>query len=83
MVGPFSALVAVVMLALFYTSFDSGLARSEPAPPGITGALFVFTVIFGCGAWAMNVTGNTRRAQMFAGVGCATGLYGLGRLLFG
>lgn len=83
MVGARSAIVAVVMLALFYTSFDSGIGGSEPAPAGVSGALLVFTVVFGFGAWAMNVSGDAKRAQMFAGVGCATGLYGLGRLLFG
>ena len=82
MVGTRSVVVAVLMMTLFYASFDSGWFRSEPAPPGITAALMVFTLVFGVGAWATNATGDRQRSQMFAGVGLATGLYGVGRLFF-
>jgi hypothetical protein len=82
MFGPRSVVITLLMLGLFYTSFDSGLA-GEQAPPGITAALLVFTLIFGAGAWATNAVGDSKRSQLFAGVACATGLYGLGRLLFG
>ncbi|HWP67558.1 MAG TPA: hypothetical protein VNO26_16795 [Candidatus Limnocylindria bacterium] len=82
MLGPRTVVVAVVMLVLFYTSFDSGIGDTEPAPGGVTVALFVFTLVFAGGAWATNATGDTKRSQLFAGVACATGVYGLGRLLF-
>ena len=83
MVGPRSVVVALVSLVIFYTSFDSGIAGTERAPAGVTGALLIFTLIFGGGAWATNAAGDPKRSQMFAGVACATGLYGLGRLLLG
>jgi hypothetical protein len=83
MIGPRSVVVAVVMMTLFYASFDSGWFRQEPAPPGIAAALMVFTLVFGVSAWATNATGDVKRSQMFAGVGLATGLYGLGRLFVG
>jgi protein-S-isoprenylcysteine O-methyltransferase Ste14 len=83
MVGPRSVIVALVMLGLFYVSFDSGIGGSEPAPPGVSGALVVFTIIFGFGAWATNASGDPKRSQMFVGVAAATGLYGLGRLVLG
>ena len=83
MFGPRSVVIAVLGLAIFYTSFDSGIGGTEPAPAGVTGALLIFTLIFGGGAWATNAAGDTKRSQMFAGVACATGLYGLGRLLLG
>jgi len=83
MFGPRSVVVTLLMLGLFYTSFDSGIAGSERAPAGVTGALLIFTLIFGGGAWATNAVGDSKRSQMFSGVACATGLYGLGRLLLG
>jgi len=83
MFGPRSAVVAGLMLAVFYTSFDSGIGDTEPAPAGVTGALLILTLVFGGGAWATNAAGDAKRGQLFAGVACATGLYGLGRLLLG
>ena len=82
MLGPRSAVVAVVMLGLFYLSFDSGIG-GQRAPSGITAALLIFTGIFGAGAWASNATGDVKRGQFFAGVACATAIYGLGRLVVG
>ena len=52
------------MLGLFYTSFDSGIGGSARAPSGVTGALMVFTIIFGFGAWATNASGDPKRSQM-------------------
>jgi hypothetical protein len=83
MIRPRSVVVALVMLGIFYTSFDSGIGGSEPAPPGVSGALLVFTIIFGFGAWATNAAGDPKRSQMFVGLAFATGLYGLGRLVLG
>lgn len=83
MVGPRSVIVALVMLGIFYTSFDSGIGGSEPAPPGVSGALVIFTIIFGFGAWATKASGDPKRSQTFAGVAVATGLYGVGRLVLG
>ena len=83
MFGPFSVVVTLIALVIFYTSFDSGIAGTEPAPAGVSGALIILTLIFGGGAWATNATGDSKRSQMFAGVACATGLYGIGRLLVG
>ena len=82
MLAPSTVLVAVVMLSLFYTSFDSGWF-GERAPTGVTAALGVFTVLFGRGAWATNATGDVKRSRMFTGVAIATGVYSLGRLLVG
>jgi hypothetical protein len=83
MVGARSVVVALGMMTLFYASFDSDWFRSEPAPAGISAALMVFTLIFGVTAWATSVTGDRKRSQLFAGVGIATGLYGLGRIFLG
>ena len=83
MIGARSIIVSLVMLGMFYTSFDSGIGGTEPAPAGVTAALLVFTLIFGGGAWATNAAGDPKRSQMFAGMACATGLYALGRLVLG
>jgi len=83
MFGPISVVITVLALLVFYTSFDSGIAGMERAPAGVTGALVIFTLIFGGGAWATNAAGDPKRSQMFAGFACATGLYALGRLLLG
>jgi hypothetical protein len=83
MVGARSIIIALVMLGIFYVSFDSGIGGTEPAPAGVTVALLVLTLIFGGGAWATDAAGDPKRSQMFAGVACATGLYGLGRLVLG
>jgi hypothetical protein len=83
MLGLRSVIIAVLMMVLFYASFDSGIGGSAPASGGVTGALLVLTLIFGGGAWATNAAGDPKRSQMFTGVACATGLYGLGRLLLG
>ena len=83
MVGARSVVVALVLLPIFYASFDSGLVGTQPAPGGVTSALLIFALIFGVGAWATNATGDVKRSQMFAGVACATGLYGIGRLVLG
>jgi len=81
MIGVRSIVVTLVMLGIFYASFDSGIGGAAPAPAGVTGALLVLTLVFGGGAWATTAAGDSKRGQMFAGVACATGLYGLGRLL--
>jgi hypothetical protein len=78
-----SLVIALLLLVVFYVSFDSGIGGSQPAPAGVTGALLVLTLIFGGGAWATNAAGDPKRSQMFTGVAAATGLYGLGRLLLG
>jgi hypothetical protein len=83
MLAPSSVVVAVVALLVFYLSFDSGIGGMERAPAGVTGALIVFTLIFGGGAWATNASGDPKRSRLFAGLAAATGLYGLGRLLLG
>lgn len=83
MFGPRSAVIALLMLVVFYLSFDSGIGGTEHAPAGVTGALLMLTLIFGGGAWATNAAGDPKRSQMFAGVAAATGFYGLGRMLLG
>jgi hypothetical protein len=83
MLGPRTAIVALVMLGLFYSSFDSGWFGPEPAPPGISTALLVLCVLFGLGSWATTRTGDRKRGQMFAGLALAAGAYGLGRLVLG
>ena len=83
MLAPRSVVIALLMLLVFYVSFDSGVGGTESAPAGVTGALLVLTLIFGGGAWATNAAGDPKRSQMFTGVAAATGLYGLGRILLG
>ena len=83
MLGPRSVVIALLLLMVFYVSFDSGIGGTERAPAGVTGALLVLTLIFGGGAWATNAAGDPKRSQMFSGVAAATGLYGLGRMLLG
>ena len=83
MLGRRTAIVALVMAMIFYASFDSGWFGGAPAPAGVTGALLIFTLIFGGGSWALHASGDDGRSQMFSGLAVATGLYGLGRLLAG
>ena len=78
-----SVVISVLLLVVFYVSFDSGIGGTERAPGGVTGALLVLTLIFGGGAWATNAAGDPKRSRMFTGVAAATGLYGLGRMLLG
>ena len=81
MFGPTSFLVMIAALCVFYASFDSGWFRSEPAPPGISAALSIFTVIFGLGAWATFATGDVKRSHLFIGLSVACGIYALVRML--
>jgi hypothetical protein len=81
MFAPTSFLVTVVALCIFYASFDSGWFRSEPAPPGISAALAIFTVIFGLGAWGTFAAGDVKRSRLFSGLSVACGIYALGRML--
>jgi hypothetical protein len=83
MLGPSSFVVAAVLLGLFYLSFDSGAGGAERAPGGIVVPLLGFSGLFAFGAWALAAAGERGRSRYVTGVAMATGLYGLGRLLFG
>ena len=76
-----AAVVAVVIAALLYWRFDSGMVMPEPAPRLTSMPLLGLAVIFGLGAWAASKSGVPKRAPWFAGLSVGVGTYALFRLL--
>lgn len=73
------AAIGAMVAAVLWASLDSGVA-GPPAPAVASAGLIVLAVLFGTGAWAMQVGGRPERAPLLAGLALACGTYALLRL---
>jgi len=65
--------IALAVFVVLVLAFDSGWVRSDPSLPGPSTSLLMLAVVFGVGAWVMQVGGRTERVPLLAGtaLGCA------------
>ena len=76
-----SVIIALAVMAVLWLALDSGVLTTERALPGTSLALGMLAVVFGVGAWVMEVGGQVRRVPLLIGMALGTGGYALIRAL--
>jgi len=75
--------MALGVMLVLYTALDAAVLTPERATGHASYALIALALLFGLGAWAMEVGGREERSPMYAGLALGTGLYGVLRLALG
>ena len=71
---------AAAVVAVLWSALDAGFGGSPAAPPITSLALVVLALLFGVGAWVMQVAGRAERAPLLAGLAIGAGAYAIVRL---